>query len=49
VGDAGLDAIEQVVAGRIISAIQGLAESDFVGRAVALEDQPAQAQQAAPL
>ena len=44
-GDASLDAIEQVVSGRIIRAVQGLLESELVRRAVALEHQSAQAQQ----
>ena len=44
-GDARLDAIEQVVSGRIIRPVQGLLESELVGRAMALEHQATQAQQ----
>ena len=45
VGDAGPNAIEQVVASGIISAIQGVTEGHVVSRTVALEDEPAQPQQ----
>jgi hypothetical protein len=45
VGDAGPHAIEQVVASGIISAIQRMTESHFVSRAMALENEAAQAQQ----
>lgn len=43
--DPGLDPIKQLVPGCIIRAVQGLLKSQFIGRAMTLEDQPAQAQQ----
>ena len=40
-----LDAVEQAVARRIIGAVERLLEREGVGRAVALEDEAAQAEQ----
>src|SRR5437763_6221549 len=45
VGDAALHAIQKIVAGRIIRAVQGLLEGEGVGGAVTLEDQAAQTQE----
>ena len=44
-GDTRLNPLQQLVAGRIIRAAQRIGESEFVGGAVALEHQTAQAQQ----
>ena len=44
-GNPGADTVQQLVSGRIISPDQGLLKSQLVGRTVALEHQPTQAQQ----